>query len=434
MTAPLRIYLSGSIRKGAADPRPADFFWTQEDEEYIRANAGGPVELLNPAKTDIRRQDFALNFGCDLYLVSLADIVLVDARRERGIGVGAEMMFAVQNGIPVITWAPPETHYRRSKVPDILGEDLNDWTHPFVFGLSDCVVDDLPQALTIIRAETLRRPTTRRRQIDSFIQRYKDSIGLKVEPGQAARFVELGGGVFQDMIGGGAEEEIIAGAKRYRFMDVLFIPTPTEHITPEAMLAVNRWRERRLIDRPLPHTTRMRRVVAAVAASLADRPRLFEVGCGKFPLVDEIPCEEWSGLDTDQEAVAHLRKRGLRAVASLADLKARDLEVDMAVALFCMQFAIEDPEIALFRRMPAHSIVALNLPTRDQALIDRRLAQLRSLGLSCAVLDLRPTGNKDSLVLAGQAKAGQRLEKAQAAAHAQAVLEWPSIGPRFEWT
>ena len=69
MASPLRIYLSGSIRKGAADPRSPDHFWTRDDEEFIRANSGGPVELLNPAKTDISRQDFAINFGCDLYLV-----------------------------------------------------------------------------------------------------------------------------------------------------------------------------------------------------------------------------------------------------------------------------------------------------------------------------------------------------------------------------
>jgi hypothetical protein len=432
MTAPLRIYLSGSVRKGAGDPRSPDHFWTREDEEFIRANAGGPVELLNPAKTDIRRQDFALNFGCDLHLVSISDVVLVDARREKGIGVGAEMMFAVQRGIPVIAWVPPDTHYRRSKVSDLFGEDLHDWTHPFVFGLSDYVVDNLAEAMALIRSKALSNRTPRRKLVGSLIRRYTDSIGQKGGSG-AERFTGLGDGVFQDMLGGGAEEEIIAGAKRYRFMDVLYIPTPTDRIPSEAMLTVNRWREHRLADRPLLHSARVRRIAGAAARSLGARPRLFEIGCGKFPLVDDIPCQTWSGLETDREAVEHLLGRSLRVVGTAAELDDRDMQVDMAVALFCMQFAIEDDEIALLRRLPPHSFFLFNLPTRDDVLIERRLVQLRRVGLLSKVLDLHPTGNKDVLIVAGRPEAGEHLAAARAAALAQAVTEWPSAAAHLGW-
>ena len=432
MAVPLRIYLSGSIRKGVGDPRSPDYFWTREDEEFIHANAGVPVELLNPAKTDIRRQDFALNFGCDLYLVSISDVVLVDARREKGIGVGAEMMFAVQRGIPVITWAPPDTHYRRPKVPDLFGEDLHDWTHPFVFGLSDHVVDDLAEAMALIRSKAMNNPTPRRKLVGSLIRRYRQSIGQKGSR-RAERFVELGDEVFQDMLGGGAEEEVIAGAKRHRFMDVLYIPTPTDRLPSEAMLTVNRWRERRLADRPLLHSARVRRIAAAVARSLGARPRLFEIGCGKFPLVDDIPCETWSGLETDREAVEHLLGRSLRVAGTAAEIVERDLQVDMAVALFCMQFAIEDEEIALLGRLPAHSVFMFNMSTRDNVLIERRLAQLRSVGLPSEVLDLQPTGSKDALVLAGRPEASEHLAAARAAALAQAVAEWPSAAAQLGW-
>ena len=61
------------------------------------------------------------------------------------------MMFAAYRDIPVITWAPWETHYRRSSVPDVFGEDLTDWTHPFISGLSDHVVDELEHAVDLIR-------------------------------------------------------------------------------------------------------------------------------------------------------------------------------------------------------------------------------------------------------------------------------------------
>lgn len=177
MKTSLRIYLSGSIRKGSTDPRSEDHFWSERDEQFIRDNAGvAAVELLNPAKTHIKRSDFGLNFGCDLYLVSISDVVLVDARREKGIGVGAEMMFAVDRGIPVIAWAPPDTHYRRSFVPDVFGEDLHDWTHPFIFGLSDRIADNLSEVMEHVRAY-LRGELPRRTDVQGNVNRYAATLG-----------------------------------------------------------------------------------------------------------------------------------------------------------------------------------------------------------------------------------------------------------------
>jgi len=433
MARPLRIYLSGSIRKGAADLRSPDHFWTRDDEEFIRANAGGSVELLNPAKTDIRRQDYAINFGCDLHLVSIADIVLVDARREKGIGVGAEMMFAVQRGIPVVTWAPADTHYRRSKVADLFGEDLHDWMHPFVFGLSDRVVSDLAEAMAFIRSGAAKHPTPRRREVTRLIRRYRNSIG---QTGHRApkRFIAIGGDVFQDVLGGGSEQEIIAGVTRYRFMDVLYLPSPTDSISPEAMLAVNRWRERRLNDRPLLHSTRIRRLTAAAAATISQPPSVFEIGCGKFPIVDEFPCRRWMGLEIDGKAVEYLVGRGLRTVVSTSQITVGDLDVDLAVALFCMQFAIEEEELELLGRLPINALIMLNLPTRDTSLVRRRLGQLRGLGLHPTWLDLQATGSKDVLVLAGRSGASSSMERACKAVMAQAVTEWPSAGLLLKWS
>ncbi|PSJ36628.1 methyltransferase domain-containing protein [Allosphingosinicella deserti] len=428
---PLRIYLSGSIRKGAGDPRSPDHFWTPDDEEFIRADVGVPVELLNPAKTDIRRQDFALNFGCDLHLVSISDVVLVDARKEKGIGVGAEMMFAAQRGIPIITWAPEDTHYRRRKVADVFGEDLTDWTHPFVFGLSDHVVDELAQATALIRALARGTPIPRTVAVERHMERYRLSAARE-RAGE--RFVNIGGGVYQDLVGGGAPIEMIGGAPRHRFMDFLYLPTPTALLPPEAMLCVNRWRERRLAERPLLHSSRVRRIAAAVARTLSDLPRIFEIGCGKFPLADDIHCASWTGLEIDPEAVAHLASRGLRCIASPLEVKSEDLRVDLVAALFCMQFSIDDAELALLARLADEAVVLFNIPTRDEALARRRLQQARVLGLSASVLDLHPLGVNDALVLAGCPRASGRVEAAKAAILAQAALEWQSAGATLRWT
>ena len=433
MSPPLRIYLSGSIKKGASDPRSPDHFWTTENEELIRRNAGQPVELLNPSRTDIRRQDFAINFGCDLYLVSMSDVVLVDARREKGIGVGAEMMFAVQSGIPVITWSPPDTHYRRSKVADLFGEDLHNWIHPFVFGLSDHVVDDLDSAMAIIRLRALDRTEPRRKQVDVLIKRYRDSIGHS-DAMVAERFVEIGGGVFQDLLGGGAEQEVVAGMPRQRFMDVLYLPTHTDEIRPDAMLAVNRWRERRMAERPLLHSSRMRRVAAAAIGALPEGPRVLEIGCGKFPLRDDVACGTWVGLETDPEAVAILRGRDFRIASSAGEVTSEDLQVDLAIGLFSMQFAIEREELALLGRLPDEAVIVFNLPTRDRSLVERRFSQLQDLGLEPHRLDLQAIGSRDMIVVAGRTAARERLHLVKEASLKQAASEWPSARPLLAWS
>lgn len=432
MTRPLRIYLSGSIRKGADDPRPSDHFWTRDDEEAIRSGIGSPVELLNPAKTDIRRQDFGLNFGCDLHLVSISDVMLVDARRAKGIGIGAEMMFAAQCGIPVITWAPWETHYRRSSVSDVFGEDLTNWIHPFVFGLSDHVVDELERAIDIIRDLAGGEPITKTVAIGDLIDRYRRSIGF-VTGGSDERFVHLGGGVFQDLLGGGAETEMIDGTLRQRFMDVLYLPTDTAHLPHDALLSVNRWRERRLAERPLLHSARIRRIVAAAIRDLGDPPRVFEIGCGKFPIADDAACRSWWGLETDEEAVRHLARRGLHAATSPDQIQPQHLDVDVAVALFSMQFAIDNTELALLSNLPTDALVAFNLPTRNDELVELRLRQVAELGLSTSILNLHPAGARDMFVLAGGPAAATRLQVARAAALGAALIEWPSAGPELGW-
>jgi hypothetical protein len=149
--ATLRVYLSGSIPKGRNDPRPADHYWSDNDRNALRRALGSAsVVLVDPTQAKICRQDSLANFGCDLYLVASSNVVLVDARTAKGIGVGAEMMFAVSRGIPVISWVPRETHYRRKTVEDVFGEDLSDWLHPFINGLSDYVVDSLEEAAALL--------------------------------------------------------------------------------------------------------------------------------------------------------------------------------------------------------------------------------------------------------------------------------------------
>lgn len=149
----LVIYLSGSIRKGVADSRQS--FWSENDMNLLKSEIRTHnVTLLNPATRDDDLADFLSTFGRDAFQVFCSDVVLVDARDRRGIGVGAEMVYAKLNEIPVVAIAPPGSHYNRQDFV-FMDQPLDNWIHPFIFGLSDKIVPSVASAADWIRSELL---------------------------------------------------------------------------------------------------------------------------------------------------------------------------------------------------------------------------------------------------------------------------------------
>src|SRR5579872_2699636 len=99
----IAIYLAGSIQKGH---ETNDLYWTRSDLETIEeALSDYNVKFLNPALRSDDLSDQQSVFGRDMLQVYCSDVVFVDARDRRGIGVGAEMMWAKMNQIPVLTLA-----------------------------------------------------------------------------------------------------------------------------------------------------------------------------------------------------------------------------------------------------------------------------------------------------------------------------------------
>jgi len=145
----LAIYLAGSIKK-AHEPSN-ELFWTDLEMDALKdALRDYELAFLNPA---LRTDDLSLQtsvFGRDMLMVYSSDFVLVDARQRRGLGVGAEMMWAKTNKIPVIAYAPKDSHYRWSKT-SLLGVEVKDWIHPFIESLSDYLADNLTDAAAWIQ-------------------------------------------------------------------------------------------------------------------------------------------------------------------------------------------------------------------------------------------------------------------------------------------
>ncbi len=135
----LSIYLAGNIQK--SHENKSKVYWTKEDCEAIeKVLFPLRVSFLNPALRSDDLCDQKGVFGRDMVQVFCADVIFVDARERRGLGVGAEMMWAKINEIPVVTLAPRNSHYHKDEV-EMLGQTLPNWVHPFVESLSDTLVE-----------------------------------------------------------------------------------------------------------------------------------------------------------------------------------------------------------------------------------------------------------------------------------------------------
>lgn len=175
MSAKISIYLAGSIKKG--HERADEFFWTDDDMLFLRETLP-EYELcfLNPAFRSDDLSDQRSIFGRDMTQVFCSDVVFVDARDRRGLGVGAEMMWAKVHKIPVITLAPPNSHYNKSKTT-LLGVAVENWIHPFVESLSDAIVENLSDgAMSVRKFVSASSPEVKDIEyIQSAMQHYRDS-------------------------------------------------------------------------------------------------------------------------------------------------------------------------------------------------------------------------------------------------------------------
>lgn len=175
MKQKIAIYLAGSIKK--SHEKSDEFVWTDADMDLIKNHLKKfDVSFLNPAfRTDDLSDQFSV-FGRDMLLVFSSQIVFVDARSRRGLGVGAEMMWAKVNSIPVITWAPRNTLYNRDEAT-ILGVPIANYIHPFVDALSDKIVENLAEGAKWID-EVISNPSSHIKgiqHIGSAMQHYKES-------------------------------------------------------------------------------------------------------------------------------------------------------------------------------------------------------------------------------------------------------------------
>jgi len=138
----ISIYFAGTIAK---DHEVMDSMWTEEDFTQLQKDISPfLLNFMNPAHRTDDMNDPKSVFGRDMTQIFLSDIIFVDARHRRGLGVGAEMMWAKFLAKPLLILVPNESYYRKSNI-DVLGTHVAEYVHPFVDTLCDQMVTTLKE-------------------------------------------------------------------------------------------------------------------------------------------------------------------------------------------------------------------------------------------------------------------------------------------------
>ncbi|MFZ2193366.1 MAG: hypothetical protein WAV31_03920 [Candidatus Moraniibacteriota bacterium] len=173
-----KIALLGSIPKGD-DARKEWIDWKTNYKKVLSQLEN--VEFVDGDAWKDETKPFLL-FGNDLSMIKTSDIIIVNAEKKigRGIGVGTaqEIMVAKYFSKPVIIILPKNTHHRRSNIT-FDNTQISDWISPFLLSTSDLVAETIHESLFWIK-EYIKHPKNKKIKnisiIDDAIDAYLKSL------------------------------------------------------------------------------------------------------------------------------------------------------------------------------------------------------------------------------------------------------------------
>ncbi|MEZ2142921.1 hypothetical protein AAE026_11480 [Bradyrhizobium sp. DN5] len=133
---------------------------------------------------------------------------------------------------------------------------------------------------------------------------------------------------------------------------------------------------------------------------------LFEIGCGLYPLVNELGSRtNYVALEIDSFACAQLRAQGLDCCAQPSEIRYRLQSFDLVVALFVMQFHVPDETLQLLVSSTGLDTVFLfNVATKDPAIRHAVSSKLLEQGMWMHAIQAPTLGN--DTIFVGAKRAG----------------------------
>jgi hypothetical protein len=187
--------------------------------------------------------------------------------------------------------------------------------------------------------------------------------------------VDLGGDI---LFYAGSNPEILASlGDRGRFLDVLWLPTSLDCLNSLQINVISRFREKRLAEDPqFQQAAKVRSALAQVLVSRNVRS-ILEIGCGKFPICNDVSVAFYRGIEIDRASIHHCRCAGLDVI-QIAHLRNDDqLRFDVALSLYTFHFYIDDRLIDYVDTHLRHSgVLIFNLIAEDAISCLTKLSRL----------------------------------------------------------
>jgi hypothetical protein len=176
------VYCSGSIAKGTSDTKK--LCWTIRERQQVSRGAE-PIDIvyLNPDDPIPDVGNTLGQFGRDMFQILTADVVIVDGRERRGIGIGVEMAAAAAMGTPTVIIAPANSQYRSDEL-QYRGVTVRNYVHPHVSALASVIVDTFEEAGSAL-ADAVARNRGERHVPDwltAAISEYKENVLARDTP------------------------------------------------------------------------------------------------------------------------------------------------------------------------------------------------------------------------------------------------------------
>jgi len=166
------IYIAGSVQKPFLSEEKNNLFMDAFIKSKIHKKLNSlDVIILDPNESITLGNGLA-RFGKDILQVASSNFLIIDLREKRGLGVGAEMMYAKLNQIPIISVCPDISPYKKDLTEGALEKT---WIHPFVEALSDSVVSSFDKAAQWI-IDYINNPShiKSEEEIKQYIELYKN--------------------------------------------------------------------------------------------------------------------------------------------------------------------------------------------------------------------------------------------------------------------
>jgi hypothetical protein len=150
--APYSVYLAGKISK-TLEEKKISVAWRKEFVGIVERLAPGlgfssKLVFLDPNTADYDSMPTEKFFGRDVYMIEMADAVVIYAEQKTGIGTSQEFLIAKYYKKPVIAISPKGSHYNRI-ISTKKSKEFH-YIHPFLTATSDVVVEDFEEAATAL--------------------------------------------------------------------------------------------------------------------------------------------------------------------------------------------------------------------------------------------------------------------------------------------